>query len=107
MIKELFKERKWKREGNIFYHKQVYFDGNVYIYAVDMDDEEMKHPYYEVFKRKIIPDIKVVEGKFVKSNDNFHVKYPGNEDFGKWARNCSTYEDAMKYVEEWSSEHQK
>lgn len=102
MVKELFTERKWYREGTTFYHKQVFNNGNVYIYAVEADDEEMKHPYYEVFKRKIIKDMKVIDGKFINSETDFHVKYPSNEDFGKWAKNCVTLEDAMKWVEKWS-----
>lgn len=106
MIKELFTEKKWKREGSVFWHRQVFNGGGVYIYAVSLS-EDMRQPYYEVFKRRIVSDIKVVDGKFKRIDDSFHVKYPANEDFGRWAKNCVTLDDAMEWVRKWSSEPQK
>lgn len=99
-IKELFLEKEWTRDGTKFYHEQVYNNGNVYIYAIGYKKGERL--WYEVFKRKVAPYTKNVDGKLVSDNDLGVVKYPSNEAFGHWARNCQTFEQAMQYAKEWS-----
>lgn len=99
-VKELFREREWTREGTKFYHEQVFNNGKAYIYAVGFKKGE--YLWFEVFKRKVAPNIKNVDGKLVSDNENGVVKYPSNECFGKWARNCQTFEQAMQYAKEWS-----
>jgi len=44
--------------------------------------------YYEVFKKKI--------GHLYKSPEKC-IRYPGNEDFGKWAKCCRNYDKAKEY----------
>lgn len=127
MIKELFIEKDSFREGSKFYHKQVFFNGMFYIYQVGHSADD-SNPWYEIFKRKIVPDVISVEGKLKASETDFHVKYPSNEAFGKWAFCChdvecisralhdgheidkpirDIFKDCLNGVDEWLSEAQK
>lgn len=99
-VNELFIEKFWNRDGERFYHHQVFNNGKVYIYEVGYSKDD-KH-WYEVFKRKVIADVEKIDGKIVTSKTNGHVKYPSNEDFGHWAKNCVSLTDAMQYAEIWS-----
>lgn len=99
-ITELFNEREWLRQGTKFYHEQVFNNGKAYIYAVGYNKGERL--WFEVFKRKVVPNITNVNGKIVRLEDKGHVAYPCDNDFGKWARNCTTFEQAMQYAKEWS-----
>lgn len=93
MIKELWIERDWHRDGEVFHHRQVFNDGEIYVY-------EVNDTYYEIFKRKIIPDVKKVDGKLIKSETDFHVKYPSDEDFGRWAFNCADKESVRRFLKD-------
>ena len=118
MIKELFIEKDWQREGDRFHHRQVFNNGKIYIYEVDYVDSN--HPWYEIFKRKIVPDVVKVDGK-LKNGENYHVKYPSNESFGRWAWCChdidcikraiknnkKTFDGCLEGIDEWLSEAQK
>lgn len=120
MIKELFIEKDCIREGDKFHHKQVFNNGKMYIYQVGYGAGDT-HPWYEVFKRKIVPDVLNVEGKLKASETDFHVKYPSNESFGRWAFCChdiecikrtmknnpKTFDGCMEGLYEWLSEAQK
>jgi Iap family predicted aminopeptidase len=53
-----------------------------------------KH-YYEVF-RKRVRSANCINGKIIPAREVF----PGNEDFGKWAWSCFTYEQALKRFKE-------
>ena len=99
-IKELFIERNWNRDGEKFHHQQILNDGNYYIYEVSYGKCSK---WYEVFKRKIQPDVKFINGKFEKVDDAFHVKYPGNNDFGSWAFCYNDVDGCMGQIERWSN----
>ena len=94
MIKELFLQRDWHRDGELFDHRQVFTNGEIYIYEVGYKNS--KNRWYEFFKRKIVPDIEKIDGKLVRSKENFHVKYPGDNDFGFWAFNLVDKEEFIK-----------
>lgn len=100
-VRELFAKKKWNRDGSTFYHRQIFANGYAYIYEVD-HDETFEHPWYEVFKRKVVEDIEKVDGQFIRSKTNGHVKYPCNEDFGKTAKCCSTIKDAEEWIMKWT-----
>lgn len=97
MIKELFKHKTATREGCKFTYDQVFFNGKLYIYEVSYYGSNK--PWYEVFKRKLVPNIKNVDGKLVRTDDE-HVKYPPNEAFGKWAWCCHDVECVIKALAE-------
>lgn len=104
MTKELFRERKWNRDGEVFFHRQVFFNGEVYIYEVSQGTGK----WYEVFKRRERPLLVVEDGKMKKHPTDTKIAYPSNEDFGKWAKNCTDLEGdkwwcAMYWVRKWSS----
>lgn len=91
MIKELWIERNWHRDGGVFNHKQVFNDGGVYVYQVN-------NSYYEVFKRKLSPSLLKIDGKLVRSETDFAVRYPTNDDFGKWAFCCHDKESIRRLL---------
>ena len=110
VVKELFLERDWNRDGKVFHHRQVFANGSVYVYEVSKPCGAV---WYEVFKRRIVPDVAQVDGKLTKLDDRGHVKYPSDEDFGRWAKNCVSFNigsddrfDAGYWVDKWSQEAQ-
>ena len=105
-ITELFIDRDWLRGCSEFHHHQVFNNGHVYVYEVrNVNNDTI---CYEVFKRKIIADVKYIDGKFINSDTNGHVKYPCDEDFGRWAKNCISMKDendrfdALYWIKEWT-----
>lgn len=101
MIKELWKEKRWTREGKTFHHRQVYESEIGYIYEVS-HSEDYSYPWYEVFKRKIDNSVKVEDGKLMRDESKKVVRYPSNEEFGRWAYCVDSMEKAMKCIKEWS-----
>ena len=55
-----------------------------------------------------IADIKNINGSTVRNYVNGHVKYPSNNDFGRWAKNCISMKDendrfdALYWIKEWT-----
>ena len=98
MVKELFIEKDWHRDGEIFHHKQVYNDGYYYIYEVTYGKYSKWH---EVFKRKLAKDVTKVDGRPMRL-DSLHVKYPSNEDFGNWAFGYNTFDECIECIKKWS-----
>lgn len=72
-------------------YRQVYHENGWYIYMIDFHN-------YEVFKEKITNSVKLENGKLVSDLSVKKVKYPNDEDFGRWAWSCMSFEHAMKYV---------
>lgn len=98
MIKELFIEKDWHRDGDKFHHRQVFKNGSIYIYEVYYNGSSK--PWYEIFKRKVVADILKIDGKLVRSDSDFHVKYPSNESFGRWAFCCHDKESVQRAINE-------
>ena len=98
MAKELFIEKDWYRDGEKFHHCQVFFDGSIYVYEVSYCGS--KNHWYELFKRKLVNDVKNIDGKLIRSETDFHVKYPSNEDFGKWAFCCHDKESILRFLKD-------
>ena len=80
-IIELKDEFQQTRDGEKFHHRKVYSDDRIYIYQVN-------GKWFEVFKRKVKPKNKMIDGKFISVEGVGRVAYPNNEDFGSWAWNC-------------------
>lgn len=90
-IIQLKKEFRRTSGTSIFIHKQVYHNNNWYIYKVGPNN-------YEVFKERLTNTIKCINGKINKTEQK-KVKYPSDEDFGKWAWCVSDYNTALKIIE--------
>lgn len=73
-----------------FHHVQVYHKDGWYIYRVSKYN-------YEVFKERIVKAKDYIDKKLVPS-DKMKVKYPSNEDFGRWAWNVTTYDRALEII---------
>jgi hypothetical protein len=80
-IRELPAEFTGKGEIKGFDFKQVYFDGEWYIYSVEQGGQK----WYEAFKRKVYKRFNI-------------VSYPGAKSFGNWAWTTQSFERAMKFV---------
>ena len=110
IIEELFTTRRWHREGEVFIHTQLYKDDNSYVYEVRRANGHAK--WYEVFKRKLKPKLIVKDGKLSSSKEVYKVRYPSNEDFGRWAfcvpdldsDKKDDVSSAMYWVNKWSNE---
>ena len=105
MIQELKKEFHKYKDLSHFYFKQldlVHIKGkDWYIYKVAHSlDALEKYGWYEVFQHKTVNKMEYKEGKFIKLDD-MKVKYPSDEDFGKWAFTFPykyTIEDIIKCI---------
>ena len=78
--------RELKKDG--FTYTQLLRGGRSCIYEQQVSSKTRR---YEVFLIKVRPARKV----FANFSPE-HEKFPGNEDFGKWAWSCFTYEQALK-----------
>lgn len=94
-VTELWTVKDCGREGEMFHHEQVLKNDYVYVYKV-YKPETPRYCWFEVFKRKIIADVIHEGSKIYKSKENGHVAYPGNKDFGRWAKNCPTFNNFLK-----------
>lgn len=97
-IEELFDDKTCIKGGDKFRYRQVLNDGQWYIYEVRY--LLGKHVSYEVFKRRVVPKSEYDRdnGKFVTVQGVGRVKYPSDEDFGKWAFSCPDIETCERYI---------
>lgn len=79
-VKELPLEFDKKTAG--FHFKQVKNENGWYVYEITSKNGGK---WYEVFKEQVAKDMTFENGKFVVSNENGHIAYPGDECFGRWA----------------------
>lgn len=79
-VKELPLEFDKKTAG--FHFKQVKNENGWYVYDITSKNGGK---WYEVFKEQVAKDMTFENGKFVVSNENGHIAYPGDECFGRWA----------------------
>ncbi|MDH6342928.1 hypothetical protein M2480_002046 [Parabacteroides sp. PFB2-12] len=87
-IRELPKE--FTKFGDTFRQEGYNPATEMYLYSRTLEADPSVI-YYEVFKRKI--------GNEYKQPDKKCVRYPGNEDFGKWAKCCRDREKAKQYYD--------
>lgn len=83
-IKELREE--FKKYGDKFTQMGYNPETEMYLYKRKLPAGVT---YYEVFKRRI--------GHEYKQTDKKCITYPGNEDFGQWAKCCRSLDMAMEY----------
>lgn len=82
-IKEL--QVEFTRKG--WHYLQIGRNDERYLYQVTTTEN---HVFYEVFKRKL--------GKTF-DRTGLYVQYPGNEDFGVWAKCVNCLEKAKYYLD--------
>lgn len=58
-----------------------------------------KVKYFEVFRIRVAPRCEI-KGNIIEA----HEKFPGNEDFGKWAWSINSYDKAMLKFKEFEDE---
>jgi len=81
-----------KLRKNGFSYTQVCRGWRSFVYEQSVTPEIK---YYEVFELRIQPECEI-KGYFYPAKERF----PGNEDFGKWAWTCRTLERAMERFNE-------
>ena len=89
-IIQLKKEFNRRSGGQAFHHVQVYHHNGWFIY-------QLSKYIYEVFKEITTNKLNYTENKISKTNIK-KVKYPNDEDFGKWAWSVTSYESALKII---------
>jgi len=80
---------RFERKGELF--EKVYEDEKFYIYK----HNQAGFDYFEVFKKKIY---RCFDFKTKQPTGEFKESYPKDEDFGKWAYCCRSYERALSYI---------
>lgn len=96
-VVQLKKEFKRTSGQTQFFHKQVYNKDGWYIYAV-YTENSISHPFYEVFKEKIVNSIGYKDNKMYIKKDVNIVLYPSDESFGKWAWTYNSIKECMKKI---------
>lgn len=94
-VKELPLEFDKKSAG--FHFKQVRNNNGWYVYEITSKNGGK---WYEVFKEQVAKDMTFENGKFVVSNENGHIAYPGDECFGRWAWCVVNLENAEKIIKQ-------
>lgn len=79
-----------KSGEKIFNHVQVYHKDDWYIYRISQHN-------YEVFKERTTNKVQFIDGKMQQSK-LVKVKYPNDEDFGKWAWSVNSYDTAINII---------
>lgn len=92
IIEELRKDFvSYKKEIFKFKFHQVYHKDGWYIYQVNDN-------WFEVFKETIANKLMKVNGELTHSDEIGKVRYPSGNDFGFWAWNVVTMEDALAII---------
>ncbi len=97
-VKELPLEFDKKSAG--FHFKQIQNENGWYVYEITSKNGGK---WYEVFKEQVAKDMTYENGKFINSDENGHIAYPGDECFGKWAWCVVNLENVKKVIEKKSS----
>ena len=88
-----------KKNGNDY--TQIKRGKNAFLYKL-VDPEASEYPSYEVFTKKIQPPFslrgKGKDGKLYEYPEK--ERFPGNEDFGKWAWAWMTLKSATNHFNE-------
>lgn len=91
-VVQLKKEFKRTSGEKTFNHRLVYHKDGWYIYIVD-------ESFYEVFKEKIINKVDYdANNKMTVNKELLKVKYPNDEDFGRWAWTYNSYDECIKKI---------
>lgn len=94
-VKELPLEFDKKSAG--FHFKQVRNNNGWYVYEITSKNGGK---WYEVFKEQVAKDMTFENGKFVVSNENGHIAYPGDECFGRWAWCVVNWKNVEKIIKQ-------
>ncbi|MHC1778461.1 MAG: hypothetical protein AB9834_23870 [Lentimicrobium sp.] len=81
--------QRFEQKGDLFI--QVYEDERNYIYKRNHAETD----YFEVFRKKLT---RCFDFETKKPTGELKEKYPKDEDFGKWAWCCRSYERAISYT---------
>lgn len=94
-VKELPLEFDKKSAG--FHFKQVRNNNGWYVYEITSKNGGK---WYEVFKEMVAKDMTYDKenSKFITSNENGHIAYPGDECFGRWAWCVVNWENVEKII---------
>ena len=94
-VKELPLE--FDKKSAVFHFKQVRNNNGWYVYEITSKNGGK---WYEVFKEQVAKDMTFENGKFVVSNENGHIAYPGDECFGRWAWCVVNWKNVEKIIKQ-------